>query len=366
MGDVTDKYIDNVQQQWKQYRNLVKDGFIYNDSFLVINDYEEILSDNNDLAADPASLGDIPNLGFESTLMGMVNALQEIQSKGDQMMNAINDQKKVLVKLRSEVNKAENRLERAMKVTNEIEMKRSEAENEIKTAERDTRMLSRRKEDLESEIRNLDQEKDEMKTTLEALQEELSDVEEQMEAVSKLRSNLDPLEKNYKTRQRELENLEKSLQSKSAQLVDVKQQIQQSTKVLNDIKNNLALSPSVSLEDKTSQSVSPYLVPALAVSLVLNLVTGGAIISNYMDDPTQRNDEQEEPFQFISSAVFDSISNLGRSEPLIDNDKMDRNESQLKYIGSDESMDSSDHQEQRFSNMYTQDAYYDLPRYLYF
>ena len=86
------------------------------------------------------------------------------------MMNAINDQKKVLVKLRSEVNKAENRLERAMKVTNEIEMKRSEAENEIKTAERDTRMLSRRKEDLESEIRNLDQEKDEMKTTLEALQ----------------------------------------------------------------------------------------------------------------------------------------------------------------------------------------------------
>ena len=165
------------------------------------------------------------------------------------MMNAINDQKKVLVKLRSEVNKAENRLERAMKVTNEIEMKRSEAENEIKTAERDTRMLSRRKEDLESEIRNLDQEKDEMKTTLEALQvivckifgsivdrkyfqEELSDVEEQMAAVSKLRSNLDPLEKNYKTRQRELENLEKSLQSKSAQLVDVKQQIQQSTKVL--------------------------------------------------------------------------------------------------------------------------------------
>ena len=85
-------------------------------------------------------------------------------------MNAINDQKKVLVKLRSEVNKAENRLERAMKVTNEIEMKRSEAENEIKTAERDTRMLSRRKEDLESEIRNLDQEKDEMKTTLAALQ----------------------------------------------------------------------------------------------------------------------------------------------------------------------------------------------------
>ena len=81
--------------------------------------------------------------------------------------------------------------------------------------------------------------------------------------------------------------------------------------------------------------------------------------------------------------MFDSLSNLGRSEPVtpIDNDKMDRNESQLKYIGSDESgelqesqrfsnmyntQDSSDPQEQRFSSMYTQDAYYDLPRYLYF
>ena len=70
----------------------------------------------------------------------------------------------------------------------------------------------------------------------------------------------------------------------------------------------MALSPSVSLEDKTSQSVSPYLVPALAVSLVLNLVTGGAIISNYMDDPTQRNDEQEEPFQVMNNQLINSQS----------------------------------------------------------
>ena len=99
-----ESYIDTVQSQWKQYRNLVKDGFLYNDSFVVINDYDELISDagDSDIIND-ASIGDIPKLGFESTLMGMVTALQEIQSKGDQMMNAISDQKRVLVKLRSEV-----------------------------------------------------------------------------------------------------------------------------------------------------------------------------------------------------------------------------------------------------------------------
>ena len=103
-NDESERYIDTVQSQWKQYRNLVKDGFLYNDSFVVINDYDEFLSDagDSDIIND-ASIGDIPKLGFESTLMGMVTALQEIQSKGDQMMNAISDQKRVLVKLRSEV-----------------------------------------------------------------------------------------------------------------------------------------------------------------------------------------------------------------------------------------------------------------------
>ena len=64
------------------------------------------------------------------------------------------------------------------------------------------------------------------------LKEELNRVHNEMEEVSKLRSNLDPLEKNYKTRQLELETLEKSLQSKTDQLTDVKKQIQDSTKVL--------------------------------------------------------------------------------------------------------------------------------------
>ena len=48
-------------------------------------------------------------------------------------------------------------------------------------------------------------------------------------------------------------------------------------------------------------AVSPYLVPALVVSLLLNLVTGGAIVSNYMEPGISRQDteqaEDTDPYQ---------------------------------------------------------------------
>ena len=116
--------------------------------------------------------------------------------------------------------------------TLKIEMKRNEAENEIKTAERDTRMLSQRKDDLESEIRNLDDQKAKVRETLEQLQQELDSVQGEMDNLTNLRSDLDPLQKNYETRKLELSNLEESLQTKTAELAIVQQQIETSEKVL--------------------------------------------------------------------------------------------------------------------------------------
>lgn len=152
---------------------------------------------------------------------------------------------------------------------------------------------------------------------------------------------------------------------------DVTLQIQESTKVLNDIKTNLALSPSATLESQPP-SVSPFLMPALVVSIVLNLVTGGAIVTNYLDSPVRRNDDGQDtsdPYQFISNLL--GVGETDESENY-DNDKMDRNESMLKYIGGEEEtypenrFSEEPYPEHRFSDMYTQDAYYDLPRKLYF
>ena len=244
---ITDHSVEKVQDQWKQYRTIVSDsGFLYNESFVVINDYDESpdSNPNNDSDIIPS---DPPKLGFEKTLMGMVSALQDIQRKGDQMMSAITDQKQVLVKLRSEVAKAEERLEEAVQITAAMETKRNDAENEIKTAERNTRMLSQRKSKIESELEILQNERESAQNRLESLQEELRAVTEEMENLSNLRqasltlgrlscsycrSSLTPLQKNLESRQNELSNLERSLLAKTSELSNVKQQIATSTKIL--------------------------------------------------------------------------------------------------------------------------------------
>ena len=76
----------------------------------------------------------------------MMDALKENQSKGDLMMEAIKDQKEVLINLRSEV-------------TKEMEVRRKKAENENLTALNDTQMMDSIKEKLENKIEVLEKAK---------------------------------------------------------------------------------------------------------------------------------------------------------------------------------------------------------------
>merc|ERR1719510_352049 len=359
-------HLDSVRDNWSQYRALVNEGgFLYNDSFIVVNDYDQpppdaSLTDTTDNLSQP-----LPKLGFENTLMGMVNALQEIQSKGDQMMTAINDQKAVLAQLRSEVAAAESRLEETVRTTADMEVKRSEAEREIRTAERNTRMMSQRKNEITAELESLHQDREQSREKLETLKEELRKVNQEMAEVSKLRSSLSPLETNYQTRQIELNKLEKSLDSKTTELSQVQKQIATSTKILDEIKTNIASSPNLAEDKLTEQAPSPYLVPALLVSVLLNLLTGGAIINNYIA-PTERTDDgAEEPLQFIGESLYEEIfKTAGRSDAISeDNDKMDRNEGTLTYIEAEPGQPNTDI---KYRDLYVQgqDVYYELPRHL--
>ena len=56
-----------------------------------------------------------------------MDALKEIQSKGDLMMEAIKDQKEVLISRSSEVDLAKMRLDDAIGVTEEMEIRRKKA-----------------------------------------------------------------------------------------------------------------------------------------------------------------------------------------------------------------------------------------------
>ena len=89
----------------------------------------------------------------------MMDALKEIQSKGDLMMEAIKDQKEVLINLRSEVDLAEMRLDDAFGETEEMEIRRKKAENERLMAENETRMIDSKKDTLGKEIEMLEKAK---------------------------------------------------------------------------------------------------------------------------------------------------------------------------------------------------------------
>ena len=118
--------------------------------------------------------------GFESTLGGMIDALKEIQSKGDFMMDAIKEQEEVLINLRSEVNMAEQRLDDAMRKTTEMEGKKKIAEKERLLAERDTRMVDNKKEKIETEIKMLEEAKVITRKDLESLRMEVGRLRQEM------------------------------------------------------------------------------------------------------------------------------------------------------------------------------------------
>ena len=118
--------------------------------------------------------------GFESTLGGMIDALKEIQSKGDFMMDAIKEQKEVLINLRSEVDMAEERLDDALRKTTEMEGKKKIAEKERLLAERDTRMVDNKKEKIETEIRMLEEAKVITRKDLESLRMEAERLRQEM------------------------------------------------------------------------------------------------------------------------------------------------------------------------------------------
>ena len=97
------------------------------------------------------------------------------------MMEAIKDQKEVLINLRSEIHIAEMSLEETSRMTDKMEMIRNEAENEILIAVTETRQIDSKKEEVEIEIKRLEENKVSTKQSLVSLQLEVGRLRQEME-----------------------------------------------------------------------------------------------------------------------------------------------------------------------------------------
>ena len=169
--------IKEVQERWRQYRNIVTDGFFLNDSMIVLADYdtgeenreweegdEEIdfdfgkdETDLNETGADLEENG-LEKGGFKETMIEMMEALADIQIKGDMMMGAIRSQRQLLYNVREEVKEAEEMLIMMEGQRKEEERMVKEIEKQRLLAEARTRMIQMEKEEVEKELEEVERE----------------------------------------------------------------------------------------------------------------------------------------------------------------------------------------------------------------
>ena len=210
--------INEVQEKWRQYRNIVADGFFLNDSMIVLADYdteeEEKESDldqpktdnGGDGESDEADFGKdatdsneprvdldengLEKGGFKETMIEMMEALADIQIKGDMMMGAIRSQRELLYNVREEVKEAEERLIMMERQRKEEERMVKETEKQRILAEARTRMLQMEKEEVERELEEVERERVEGEERLEKVKGEVKAVLGEVEESSQDKSRL--------------------------------------------------------------------------------------------------------------------------------------------------------------------------------
>ena len=89
----------------------------------------------------------------------MMNALGEIQERGDQMIEVINEQQDVLRNIKIEVQTAEKRLLKVSKATEDMELIRKETERRRRMEENEERIIRTQKRLMESELKELERHK---------------------------------------------------------------------------------------------------------------------------------------------------------------------------------------------------------------
>ena len=220
-----DSDIAEVQERWRQYRNAVKDGFFFNETMIVVSDYEsddqegseELTTaindniptssvDNREIGSSTETSGVIAESeiavganieknglekgGFETTLTGMMEALEDIQTKGDLMMGAIRGQRELLFDVRGEVRQAEERLVLLERERKEEEERRKNAEEQRLLAEARTRMVELKRVELAQEVEEMEKERELGETRLQEVRHQveavLGEVEENGEEMFRL------------------------------------------------------------------------------------------------------------------------------------------------------------------------------------
>merc|ERR1712106_151331 len=284
---------------------------------------------------------------FASTLTGMMGALQEMQEKGDKMIDEVAKQKAVLVIVNIEIEDARSSLANISDITEgkeqylgqilekvEKEIREQQKIRKIETnkkmdAEQETKAIKSIKVQIEKEFQRLKAEKGKLEVSVNVLKEEKVKAEKGLALVederittekrleflrtevtelkgvaaakdqqkARIQSDLEPLLSEVQGKKTELESYMKEVTDLSGQLEEyavkvnekkdeldiITNQIDTSSQLLEDIKMNINNSrTNFDADDLSTNSITQVetstLLPALLLSVLLNLVTGGHIL----------------------------------------------------------------------------------------
>jgi len=371
--DIHSEETFRIEERWKEYRNIVKDGFFLNDSMIVLAEYEDVNDKSNEInqvAQETPSVSTLNNkmeqsieeskglnfkTGFESTMKLMMNALGEIQERGDQMIEVINEQQYVLRNIKMEVQTAEKRLLKVSKATEDMELIRKETERRRRMEENEQRIIRTKKRLMESELKELERHKTLAEQNLRKMELKTRDlgteVREVAENILSHKSGLASILSNITFKESELKKLKTTVREEEERLKSVQEKLRLSTHQ-SDVQNSEeSISSLPSLSDKTDSSNSTSIVLfGLMASLILNILTFSYIISTFL--PSSRIE---------TNTIEDSVLAESNISVPVFGERIDRTE---VMIGSEKSANEMFEEEKRFDNKYTQDMYYNLPRKL--
>jgi len=231
----------------------------------------EFAAFNNDIQQKYRSIGLLDD--FSNIVNNMIRSLQEVQAKGEDMVNKIRTQEAKLDRIMKEISDKEEHIKKVNDQMVQIENINLRIEKEVNNTEA-------KKKSVQNEIQKLEEKQDLLKQKLTSYSQTIKE--------RKLKEEREI--KKFKTI---TESKSQSIERLKKELVKFETKIAEKTKLLSDLEKTQVEKVSTP-ETETSFLRSEFFYPILLMSLLFNLVIGGQALnmfSPFSEDLLEKNDE---------------------------------------------------------------------------
>ena len=112
---------------------------------------------------------------------GMIEAVDEVQKRGDSMMNGIKMQKKILAILKAEIREKKEILADINKQIEVLDEKRADAKESVDNAEQDVNRINKLRVRIKDVVKKMEKSKDESENILRLMETQIEELVVEME-----------------------------------------------------------------------------------------------------------------------------------------------------------------------------------------